>query len=247
MLLEAQILIGVLLTSILSGVIGMGGGLILMGLYTLLLPVQPAMILHGVTQLSSNGFRAYLHREHIQWRILMPYFFGAALVFTVLRYFAFVPSKAVLLIALGSFTFISFIPFIADRLDILKRYRAFVCGVMVTIAQILAGASGGVLDVFYVNSSLDKHKVIGSKAMTQSLGHFTKLAYYLSIAAAGSHLSADLKWWIYPSVALTAFLGTRIGKIILDRLSEQNFRRYSKFLILIIGVLLVWRGLNLLR
>jgi len=246
MLLEAQILLGVLLTSILSGVIGMGGGLILMGLYAVLLPVQPAMILHGVTQLASNGFRAYLHREHIQWRILKPYFFGALIVFTVLRYFAFVPSKAFLLIALGSFTFISFIPYVADRLDILKRYRAFLCGAMVTVAQILAGASGGVLDVFYVNSSLNKHKVIGSKAMTQSLGHFSKLIYYISLTAAGSSLSAELKWWIYPGVALTAFIGTRIGKVILDRLSEHNFRRYSKILILMIGSLLVWRGLQLL-
>jgi len=217
-----------------------------MGLYTLLLPVQAAMVLHGVTQLSSNGFRAYLHRDHIQWKILKPYFFGALIVFTILRYFAFVPSKSLLLIALGSFTFISFIPLVADRLDILKKYRAFICGAIVTVAQILAGASGGVLDVFYVNSSLDKHKVIASKAMTQSLGHFTKLIYYLSISVVGSSLSADLKWWIYPGVAVTAFIGTRIGKIILDKLSEQNFRRYSKVLILMIGALLIWRGVQLL-
>lgn len=246
MLLEAQILTGVLFTSILSGIIGMGGGLILMGFYTLLLPVQPAMVLHGVTQLSSNGFRAYLHKEHIQWTVLKPYFFGAVTVFAVLRYFAFVPSKPLLLISLGSFTFISFIPFVADRLDILKSYRALLCGALVTTAQILAGASGGVLDVFYVNSSLDKHKVIGSKAMTQSLGHFTKLIYYLSLATVGSSLSAYLNWWMYPGVALTAFVGTRIGKIILDRLSEQNFRRYSKFFILMIGSLLIWRGLQLI-
>jgi len=223
----------------------MGGGLILMGLYSFLLPVQSAMILHGVTQLSSNGSRAYLHRKHIQWRILFPYFMGAVFLFAILRYFAFVPSKAFLLVSLGSFTFISLIPFIADKLDILKRYRAFLCGAMVTVAQILAGASGGVLDVFYVSSSLDKHKVIASKAMTQSIGHSTKLIYYLSLAFFGNGFQTNLKWWIYPSVAVLAFIGTRIGKTLLERLSEKNFRTYSKILILIIGVLLIIRGLNI--
>jgi len=244
MLLETQILIGVLLTSTISGVIGMGGGLILMGLYSFLLPVQPAMILHGVTQLSSNGSRAYLHREHIQWNILAPYFLGALILFTFLRYFAFVPSKSFLLISLGSFTFISLVPTIANKLDILKKYRAFLCGAMVTVAQILAGASGGVLDVFYVSSSLDKHKVIASKAMTQSVGHSTKLIYYISLAFAGNGFHSHLKWWVYPGVVITAFIGTRIGKTLLDHLSEKNFRTYSKILILIIGVLLVIRGLS---
>jgi len=217
-----------------------------MGLYSFLLPVMPAMILHGVTQLSSNSSRAYLHREHIQWSVLAPYFAGASLLFTILRWFAFVPSKAFLLLSLGSFTFISFVPFVADKLDILKRYRAFLCGALVTIAQILAGASGGVLDVFYVNSSLDKFKVIGSKALTQTVGHFTKLIYYLSLALAGSSLDLNLKWWIYPSVVVTAYTGTRLGKAILDTMSEHHFRRYSKVLILLIGLLLMLRGFALL-
>ena len=44
-----------LVTSILSGIFGMAGGMILMGLLLWLLPVADAMALHGVTQIASNG------------------------------------------------------------------------------------------------------------------------------------------------------------------------------------------------
>ena len=61
--------IGVLVTSIISGILGMGGGMILMGLYGLLLTVPVAMVLHGVTQFAANGSRAWIHRRAIRWAV----------------------------------------------------------------------------------------------------------------------------------------------------------------------------------
>ena len=43
------------------------GGLILMGVLASLLPVGAAMVLHGLIQLTSNGYRAWLNRKDIQW------------------------------------------------------------------------------------------------------------------------------------------------------------------------------------
>ena len=54
-----------LVTSVISAVFGMAGGMILMGFYAAQLPVQVAMVLHGVTQLFANGFRAFLLRDRI--------------------------------------------------------------------------------------------------------------------------------------------------------------------------------------
>ncbi len=42
-------------TALLSGVFGMAGGLILIGVLLTLFPVPQAMILHAVTQMASNG------------------------------------------------------------------------------------------------------------------------------------------------------------------------------------------------
>ena len=47
-------------TAFLSGMFGMAGGLILIGVLLALMPVPEAMALHAVTQMASNGWRALL-------------------------------------------------------------------------------------------------------------------------------------------------------------------------------------------
>ena len=82
------IALAVLATSTLSGILGMGGGMILMGIFLLLLPLEWAMVLHGCTQLASNGSRAWLHRTEVEWRFLPRYFAGAVVVDAVVAHFA---------------------------------------------------------------------------------------------------------------------------------------------------------------
>ena len=47
-------------TAFLSGIFGMAGGMILVGVLLALLPVPAAMALHAITQMASNGWRAFL-------------------------------------------------------------------------------------------------------------------------------------------------------------------------------------------
>ena len=46
-----------LITSFISGVLSMAGGMILMGIFSFFLAVPAAMMLHGITQPFSNGSR----------------------------------------------------------------------------------------------------------------------------------------------------------------------------------------------
>ena len=66
-------------TSFLSGIFGMAGGLILIGVLLVLLPVQTAMVLHAVTQIASNGWRGLLWRKHVRWAPVAAYVFGCVL------------------------------------------------------------------------------------------------------------------------------------------------------------------------
>ena len=50
----------VIVTSIISGIFGMAGGLVLMLILGIVLPVQSAMVLHGITQfLPTAGARCF--------------------------------------------------------------------------------------------------------------------------------------------------------------------------------------------
>jgi uncharacterized membrane protein YfcA len=88
-------------TSVISGVFGMAGGMILMGVYAAALPVQVAMILHGVTQLFANGFRAFLLRDRIYTASLLWYALGALLAFGFFTWLALVVARPVLFLLLG--------------------------------------------------------------------------------------------------------------------------------------------------
>ena len=52
-------------TAFLSGIFGMAGGLILIGVLLFVFPLPTAMVLHAVTQMASNGWRALLWWRHI--------------------------------------------------------------------------------------------------------------------------------------------------------------------------------------
>src|SRR5687768_638634 len=64
----AALAVAVFATSFLSGIFGLAGGLVLMGALLLFLPVTTAMVLHAMTQMASNGSRAFLWRAHADRR-----------------------------------------------------------------------------------------------------------------------------------------------------------------------------------
>src|SRR5262245_29042589 len=76
-------------TSFISGILGMAGGMILIGVLLVLLPLPAAMLLHGLVQLAANGWRAFLLRTEIDWRVFGGYAVGgcvALALFAILRF-----------------------------------------------------------------------------------------------------------------------------------------------------------------
>jgi uncharacterized membrane protein YfcA len=59
----------ILVTSFISGIFGMAGGIILLGVLLLFMDVAPAMVLFGVIQTTANGWRATLWWRHVDWGI----------------------------------------------------------------------------------------------------------------------------------------------------------------------------------
>ena len=88
-LIATIILIATLATAFLSSIFGMLGGLILMGILASILPIASAMVLHGLIQLTSNGYRAWLNRKDIVWAIVTTLFIGNVLAMTGLAFVAF--------------------------------------------------------------------------------------------------------------------------------------------------------------
>ena len=95
------VLLSVFFTSLVSGLVGMAGGALLMAILVNILPVPSAMILHAITQLSSNSFRALILREHLRPSFLFHYIIGAIVAFGLLLMLAWVPDAAIVLLLVG--------------------------------------------------------------------------------------------------------------------------------------------------
>ena len=88
-------------TAFLSGLFGMAGGLILIGVLLALMPLPTAMVLHAITQMASNGWRAFLWRAHIRWRPVLVYMIGCGLALGAWSLTRYVPDKPIALLMLG--------------------------------------------------------------------------------------------------------------------------------------------------
>jgi uncharacterized membrane protein YfcA len=220
-----------LITSLISGVLSMAGGMILMGIFSFFLSVPAAMALHGVAQTVSNGSRIWRHRKHIRWNVLIPYSVGSFLILLLFIITALVPQKGVIFILIGSFPFIALLVPRHINLDMERK-------LVVTTAQMLAGASSPILDVFYVSSKLTRYEILGTQAITQTLGHVIKLGYYAFFLT----LSIDLPGWIFPAVIVGAIMGNWIGKQIIEKINDELFKRIGRYTIMLIGVVYLGKG-----
>jgi uncharacterized membrane protein YfcA len=231
-----------LATSLISGVLSMAGGMILMGVFSLFLTVPTAMVLHGIAQAFSNGSRIWLHRRHIRWAVLLPYTLGSFVILGLFMLITFIPNKGLVFLLIGLFPFIAFVIPKSLDLDIERPVMAFLCGLLVTTAQMLAGASGPVLDIFYVQSKLSRYEILGTKAITQTLGHLIKLVYYGLLLSVS--VTAELPAWLIPAVIIAALFGNWLGKHIVDRLDDAAFKKIGKIVILLIGIAYIGKAMD---
>jgi uncharacterized membrane protein YfcA len=236
-------------TSFLSGVFGMVGGLVLMGILLLFLPVPAAMTLHAITQMTANGWRAAVWNQHIMWRVLPGYLLGSAIVFGLLALVQFSPPKPWVYLCLGIMPFAARLLPHTHAPEIRRRGMPMLVGASVMALHVLAGVSGAVLDMFFLAKDLDRRLVVATKAMTQSVGHAIKFAYFSFVAVAPLEVepaaisrALEVPLWVYAMAAGLAICGTTLAKPVLHRFSNDSFQTWSRRLVLGIGAIYLAQG-----
>jgi uncharacterized protein len=234
--------VSVLLTSTLSGVFGMAGGLVLLAVLLAMLPVATAIAVQGAIQIVANGSRAWFSRAYIDWRVLGFICLGlvaAAILLFILRY---TPDLATVCIAIGLMPILVWIPKHWLALDASKPVHAFFCGLLGGGLNLAVGVSGPTVDIFFIRTEMDRRKVVATKAATQVVSHAAKVLFYGGLATAVG--AGD--WMLVLIAAPFAVLGTNLGYHILQRMSDEGFRRWTRWVVTAIGVFYMARGLSLL-
>ena len=240
--IAAALLVAVFFTSMLSGIFGMAGGLVLLGILLFILPVGTAIAVQGAIQLIANGSRAWFSRAYIDWRVLAIMTAGlltAGVLLFILRY---VPDLATVCIVIGLLPILLWIPQSWLALDASKPHHAFICGFMGGGINLAVGVAGPTIDMFFIRTPMDRRTIIATKAAAQVVNHAGKIAFYWN----ATMVLTGWEWGVVALATPFAVLGTSAGYWVLQRLTDANFKSWTRLLVTAIGIYYLIRGISLL-
>jgi len=231
-------------TSFLSGIFGMAGGMILVGILLAIMPVPDAMVLHGVTQMASNGWRALLWMKHVRWRAVLAYVVGCSLALGVWSLARYVPSTPVALLLLGCAPFIVRVVPADLRPNPESMGQGALYGSLCMALILLTGVAGPLIDTYFLGGKLDRREIVATKAMCQIFGHAAKLVYFGGVIDQAASLDPVLA----AAAILSSMAGTSLAARVLRAMTDTQFRVWATRIITAISgyyvahgaILLVW-------
>lgn len=226
-------------TSFVSGIFGMAGGMILLGVLLALLSLPEAMALHAITQMASNGWRGLLWLRYVRWRAAAWFLLGGTIAFVVWSLWRYVPSKALTLVLLGAAPFLVRLLPVDLKPDPDRPLHGIMVGAASMVLMLLSGVSGPLIDTFFLGGRLERQEVVATKAARQVCCHTAKLAYFGGIVAEARALDP---WIVGLGIAATV-AGTSLAKPVLERLTDTQYRTWANHIITAIACAYMIQGL----
>jgi uncharacterized membrane protein YfcA len=244
----ATILAATLITAAISGIFGMAGGLLLMGVLTGFTPVATAMVLHGFIQIISNFSRAAFLWRRISWPVIGRYAVGVVGAIALIALIAWRPTQPEVFVMLGLTAMLVWIPRKAIEINVERRGQAELCGFLVQTLNTISGVAGPLLDIFFVKTLLPRQTVVATKAATQVMAHAVKIAFW-GLPLVGMLQSTEQQaragfppLWVLLAVIPLSLTGTWLGGRVLERMTDVSFREWTKWIVTITGVVYLVRG-----
>jgi uncharacterized membrane protein YfcA len=225
-------------TSAITAAFGIGGGLAMLALMGLFVPVASLIPVHGAVQLGSNTGRAWHQRAFVRLDVAKPFVVGSV-VGAILGVFLVVQLPDWLLkLVLGGFILVltwAKIP----GIDKLSKAGLAVASIVLAVLSMLVGATGPLVAVLFARFlQNDRKALIATSAVAMTTQHFLKIVVF--------GLAGFAFWEWVPLVAamiLSGFVGTVYGSVLLERMPEETFRKWFRVGITVLALDLLRRGL----
>ena len=240
------LIIAAFITSSISAVLGMGGGIILLGIMSLIIPEgYMAVALHGIVQLISNLTRSFVFRRHIRKDIISQYLPGAMfglslsslIIITLISFFQVESAKEIKIDFLKPLIGIFILWFLFGRRPKPKddHPNFFRVGLVSGLTTVFIGATGPLIAPFFLKGKLIKETIIANKAICQAISHAGKIPLFIIFFQFNYFAEIEV---LLPLV-IAVFIGTNFGKQILGFISEKVFQLLFRGALTIIAVKLI--------
>ena len=242
------LIITAFITSSISAVIGMGGGIILLGIMAILIPEGYMVIaLHGIIQLISNTTRTYVFKEHLKNDLIKQFSIGAIIgvgfsvliIFILMIFFKVTSANEIKVEMLKPLIGIFIIWYLFFKKKSKKKLNSFIkVGGIAGISSIFIGAVGPLIAPFFLNRSLSKENIIANKAACQMITHSSKIPLFIFLF----NVNYIQEYKILMPLTASVFIGTNFGKYILNFIPEELFNKLFKGALFLIAIRLIFTG-----
>jgi uncharacterized membrane protein YfcA len=233
----ALLIVASCFTSAITAAFGIGGGLAMLALMGLFVPVASLIPVHGAVQLGSNTGRAWHQRAFVRLDVAKPFIAGSV-VGAILGVFLVVQlPDSLLKLVLGGFILLltwAKIP----GIDQLGKAGLAVASVVLALLSMLVGATGPLVAVLFARVfQNDRKALIATSAVAMTTQHLLKIVVF--------GIAGFAFWDWVPLVAamiLSGFIGTVYGTGLLERMPEETFRKWFRIGITVLALDLLRRG-----
>lgn len=230
------IVVGSFVASLFNAAFSAGGALIILAITSTVLPIQAIVPIHSTLLIGSTVTRVLFFWDYIDWTLIRPFLVGSVVgAFLGARIYIELP-EAIIAAAISIVMLVAiWLPKVSWRPRL--RHPWTIVGFIHSLFSTLF-AYGALLHAVILHTNLERRQIVGTlggclagmsifKISGYAFYGFDYSPYYAVIAAATG----------------VSFVGTAVGKLIVDRLSEQRFRFVFRALITVTALRLLYIGL----
>ena len=216
---------------------GVGGGITMLVLMGLFMPVSVLIPVHGVVQLGSNAGRAWHLRAHAAPRVMLPFALGGLAGALAGGSIVIELPDTALKLALGVFV----ITITWLKLPALASARSATvfasAGMITTALSMFLGATGPLVTALIGRAFERRQEVVANSAIAMTIQHLLKVVVF-------GMLGFALAPWLPLAAAMiaTGYLGTRLGARLLDAMQESLFRIWFRMGITVLALEMIRRA-----
>jgi uncharacterized protein len=224
--------VGAIIASTVSGVAGIGGGMVYLPFLAEGVGLQKAVPYLTLLLLAGNISRAYFSREGIDWKTIRYFWIGAipgtvigALFYTLLSPFWISKALGAYLVI---YVILGFTKANWPKKASLKSIA--VMGAPAGFTSAVVGGSGPIMAPYLLRYGLIKNSFLGTEAIGAASMHIVKIAIWGST----SLITFDDVIYLLPLAALM-IAGSYLGKVMVNRMQAMTFKRILLIVLAIIG------------
>jgi len=234
-----EIILGILtfLTSTVAGVVGLGGGMLLIAVLPLFLPLNAIVPVHGVTQLSSNISRAFFGIKDVQFEVLPKFILGSIVGVSLFAFLLSYISLEYVPLFIGIYILLNL--WSKKFSEYIKKYESYIIvGFFQTGLSVVVGATGPLATTLLLKDYDDKDKVVATAAMLMSITHISKIFVFAIFGFMFFDYIFVMAFMIAGAVA-----GSYFGTKIRHKIDGKKFINILKVLLTLLALRAIYTAL----